>query len=175
LSIGDAESGYPQLRGQRLLQARVPCQRKLVGGQGGIRTLDTVTRMPHFECGAFNHSTTCPYAEIHHFPGEINGTICEQIAASGEFAPLPRFERAVLHALCPARQEPASSAGPGRAGSISGLCWSGALDWHLAGRSPRGGQRSNGLGKSGGVLSMKCSQVDQMSAVRDFVIVSQHP
>ncbi len=25
------------------------------GGEGGIRTPDTVTRMPHFECGAFNH------------------------------------------------------------------------------------------------------------------------
>src|SRR5215469_89589 len=30
------------------------------GGQGGIRTLDTVARMPHFECGAFNRSATCP-------------------------------------------------------------------------------------------------------------------
>src|SRR5262245_33302468 len=28
------------------------------GGEGGIRTPDTVTRMPHFECGAFNHSAT---------------------------------------------------------------------------------------------------------------------
>jgi hypothetical protein len=31
-----------------------------VGGEGGIRTPDTVTRMPHFECGAFNHSATSP-------------------------------------------------------------------------------------------------------------------
>src|SRR5262245_10145268 len=30
------------------------------GGEGGIRTNDTVTRMPHFECGAFNHSATSP-------------------------------------------------------------------------------------------------------------------
>src|SRR5438067_13635899 len=30
------------------------------GGEGGIRTPDTVTRMPHFECGAFNHSATSP-------------------------------------------------------------------------------------------------------------------
>ena len=29
-------------------------------GEGGIRTPDTVTRMPHFECGAFNHSATSP-------------------------------------------------------------------------------------------------------------------
>ena len=31
-----------------------------LGGEGGIRTPDTVTRMPHFECGAFNHSATSP-------------------------------------------------------------------------------------------------------------------
>jgi hypothetical protein len=33
------------------------------GGEGGIRTPDTVTRMPHFECGAFNHSATSPQVE----------------------------------------------------------------------------------------------------------------
>jgi hypothetical protein len=33
------------------------------GGEGGIRTPDTVTRMPHFECGAFNRSATSPEAE----------------------------------------------------------------------------------------------------------------
>ena len=32
------------------------------GGEGGIRTPDTVARMPHFECGAFNHSATSPGA-----------------------------------------------------------------------------------------------------------------
>ena len=31
-----------------------------IGGEGGIRTPDTVARMPHFECGAFNHSATSP-------------------------------------------------------------------------------------------------------------------
>ena len=35
-----------------------------VGGQGGIRTHGTLARTPHFECGAFNHSTTCPPAVI---------------------------------------------------------------------------------------------------------------
>ena len=30
------------------------------GGEGGIRTLDTLASMPHFECGAFNHSATSP-------------------------------------------------------------------------------------------------------------------
>jgi hypothetical protein len=33
---------------------------KLNGGEGGIRTHDTVARMPHFECGAFDHSATSP-------------------------------------------------------------------------------------------------------------------
>jgi hypothetical protein len=35
-----------------------------VGGEGGIRTPDTVTRMPHFECGAFNRSATSPQCEV---------------------------------------------------------------------------------------------------------------
>ena len=30
------------------------------GGEGGIRTHVTVTRKPHFECGAFDHSATSP-------------------------------------------------------------------------------------------------------------------
>ena len=29
---------------------------KQTGGQGGIRTLDTRKRIPHFECGAFNRA-----------------------------------------------------------------------------------------------------------------------
>src|SRR5580698_6148460 len=33
------------------------------GGEGGIRTPDTVARMPHFECGAFDHSATSPNSE----------------------------------------------------------------------------------------------------------------
>ena len=32
----------------------------IYGGEGGIRTHDTVARMPHFECGAFDHSATSP-------------------------------------------------------------------------------------------------------------------
>jgi hypothetical protein len=34
-----------------------------MSGEGGIRTPDTVTRMPHFECGAFNHSATSPWPQ----------------------------------------------------------------------------------------------------------------
>src|SRR5215471_6506844 len=33
------------------------------GGEGGIRTPDTLASMPHFECGAFNHSATSPEPE----------------------------------------------------------------------------------------------------------------
>ncbi len=29
-------------------------------GEGGIRTLGTVSHTPHFECGAFDHSATSP-------------------------------------------------------------------------------------------------------------------
>ncbi len=34
--------------------------RALIGGEGGIRTPDRLAPMPHFECGAFNHSATSP-------------------------------------------------------------------------------------------------------------------
>ena len=44
------------------------------GGEGGIRTPDTVARMPHFECGAFNHSATSPEAQK-----RCDGVICERI------------------------------------------------------------------------------------------------
>src|SRR6185312_17483977 len=33
---------------------------KRIGGEGGIRTPDTLASMPHFECGAFNRSATSP-------------------------------------------------------------------------------------------------------------------
>jgi hypothetical protein len=39
---------------------KFPNNFSLTGGEGGIRTPDTVARMPHFECGAFNHSATSP-------------------------------------------------------------------------------------------------------------------
>src|ERR1043166_4372521 len=50
--------------------------RRLAGGEGAIPTPDTVTRMPHFECGAFNHSATSPAARsareyLAKGPGEV--------------------------------------------------------------------------------------------------------
>lgn len=34
------------------------------GGWGGIRTLETLARLPVFKTGAFNHSATHPYKEL---------------------------------------------------------------------------------------------------------------
>ena len=35
-------------------------QPKQIGGWGGIRTLETLARLPVFKTGAFNHSATHP-------------------------------------------------------------------------------------------------------------------
>ena len=37
---------------------------KASGGEGGIRTPDGLAPMPHFECGAFNHSATSPRGRL---------------------------------------------------------------------------------------------------------------
>ncbi len=37
----------------------------LKSGEGEIRTLGTVSRTPHFECGAFDHSATSPLKLLH--------------------------------------------------------------------------------------------------------------
>ena len=51
-------------RGFKSYQARLSEVQKpnyhMYGGEGGIRTLDTRKGMPHFECGAFDHSATSP-------------------------------------------------------------------------------------------------------------------
>ena len=38
------------------------------GGKTGIRTLGTVARSPHFECGPIDHSGIFPGAKVMHFP-----------------------------------------------------------------------------------------------------------
>jgi hypothetical protein len=43
-----------------------------LGGERGIRTLDTLASMPHFECGAFNHSAISP-TSLHGDPRETAG------------------------------------------------------------------------------------------------------
>jgi hypothetical protein len=45
-----------------LSQDRI-AQKSQSGGEGGIRTPDTVARMPHFECGAIDHSATSPWPD----------------------------------------------------------------------------------------------------------------
>lgn len=34
------------------------------GGEGGIRTHVSLATKPHFECGAFDHSATSPFAKL---------------------------------------------------------------------------------------------------------------
>src|SRR5579871_3791261 len=51
------------------------------GGEGGIRTPDTVARMPHFECGAFNHSATSPQTQGWSKGGEICSMIRQNASA----------------------------------------------------------------------------------------------
>jgi hypothetical protein len=56
--------------GQPHSSEKMPCKIRILslryGGEGGIRTPDTVARMPHFECGAFNHSATSPTLNLLH-------------------------------------------------------------------------------------------------------------
>jgi hypothetical protein len=42
---------------------KIAVESVIPGGEGGIRTPDTLASMPHFECGAFNHSATSPGPE----------------------------------------------------------------------------------------------------------------
>src|SRR5262249_46888010 len=46
-----------------------------MSGEGGIRTPDTVTRMPHFECGAFNHSATSPWPQKGQISPSVGGYV----------------------------------------------------------------------------------------------------
>src|SRR4051812_13074379 len=46
---------------------------ELIGGEGGIRTPDRLAPMPHFECGAFDHSATSPGAQVGAVLGEDGG------------------------------------------------------------------------------------------------------
>ena len=47
---------------------RAEAQAKASGGEGGIRTPDRLAPMPHFECGAFDHSATSPGAMMGGLP-----------------------------------------------------------------------------------------------------------
>ena len=55
------ETEAPLPLAKQLRISKRPCTPRVQnGGEGGIRTHDTVARMPHFECGAFDHSATSP-------------------------------------------------------------------------------------------------------------------
>src|SRR5882757_5458564 len=41
------------------------------GGEGGIRTPDRLAPMPHFECGAIDHSATSPGAMMGGLPPSV--------------------------------------------------------------------------------------------------------
>lgn len=60
--IADLERAKLLLAEKTTLPFKAIREGKQNGGEGGIRTPDTVARMPHFECGAFNHSATSPGA-----------------------------------------------------------------------------------------------------------------
>ena len=55
------EAEEPWFQFSEALGAHLNENRGAPGGEGGIRTPGTVTRTPHFECGAFNHSATSPW------------------------------------------------------------------------------------------------------------------
>src|ERR1700688_1334580 len=48
---------------------------RLTGGEGGIRTPDRLAPMPHFECGAFDHSATSPSAKTGGFAPPRSGRV----------------------------------------------------------------------------------------------------
>ena len=54
------------------------------GGEGGIRTPDTLASMPHFECGAFNRSATSPTVEMPPLFNDASGTFRERVQAQDQ-------------------------------------------------------------------------------------------
>jgi hypothetical protein len=47
-------------RGRPYLGVNQPMDRFFIGGEGGIRTLETLSGLPVFETGLINHSSTSP-------------------------------------------------------------------------------------------------------------------
>ena len=86
------------------------------GGEGGIRTPDRLAPMPHFECGAFNHSATSPGRQIRAETAVVGPcsrrgrrvrqgamTIFSRPALPAAIKPLPARARAAIgsRAVCP--------------------------------------------------------------------------
>jgi hypothetical protein len=55
--------------GTATVKGQIPLISNLTGGWGGIRTHETVARLPVFKTGAFNHSATHPAGESSHYQG----------------------------------------------------------------------------------------------------------
>src|SRR6187549_1078018 len=55
----------------------------ITGGEGGIRTPDRLAPMPHFECGAFDHSATSPGAMTGRF-GPRSGRVLGEDGGPGK-------------------------------------------------------------------------------------------
>ena len=55
--FGTRLSPLPQVRSVTHVSG---LDKKQTGGEGGIRTPDRLAPMPHFECGAIDHSATSP-------------------------------------------------------------------------------------------------------------------
>ena len=60
MSLSDSQK-HELASGEALPEQRQIALRE-TGGEGGIRTPDRLAPMPHFECGAFDHSATSPGA-----------------------------------------------------------------------------------------------------------------
>jgi hypothetical protein len=62
---------------QTTLKVLEDSHRKASGGEGGIRTPDRLAPMPHFECGAIDHSATSPGAMTGRFGPWSGGVLGE--------------------------------------------------------------------------------------------------
>src|SRR5437868_8524940 len=59
--VGRADMDIAVVQSEKIAAAHSPPSLRY-GGEGGIRTPDRLAPMPHFECGAFDHSATSPGA-----------------------------------------------------------------------------------------------------------------
>src|SRR5215204_3451214 len=59
-------------------------KRRQAGGEGGIRTPDRLAPMPHFECGAFDHSATSPGAMTGDSLGPRSGRVLGEDGGPGK-------------------------------------------------------------------------------------------